>query len=348
MAGAAAAVLVVALTVAAPPGSAAAAAPAHAVRPPAVVLDTDMDFDDTAALAYLVQADRLGWIDLRAVTVETTGIAYPGNGLSHARCLLDKLGSASVPVSDGTGTSTNNFPDFARTLLDGIVESGVRTASDAPCPAVPSEGHAAALLDSTIRDTPGDVTLITLGTLTNVADALTDDPGLSSRIGQVFVEGGQLDWSQFGTSFFDAHDYNLWADPESAQTVLRAMPGRVFMSGGQASAFVPLTEAFRQQLAAQAGTPALDSVLTMINSPLLVGAEAENGGGAFWWDPLAAVAATVNHVETFAPYRVTVVQDGDNAGRIAEDPQQGTLVHYGTYADADLFHQVFLDTLAAT
>jgi purine nucleosidase len=74
------------------------------------VVDTDMDFDDTAALAYLAQADKLELIDLRAVGVEISGVAFAGNGLSHARCLLDRLGLPQVPVSDGDRTRTNNVP----------------------------------------------------------------------------------------------------------------------------------------------------------------------------------------------------------------------------------------------
>src|SRR3954470_23823925 len=82
-----------------------ALAPAAALaRGPAVIVDTDMDFDDTAALAYLGQADRLGMIDLRAVTVEISGVGLKGNGLAHARCELRKVGMPLVPVTDGDRT----------------------------------------------------------------------------------------------------------------------------------------------------------------------------------------------------------------------------------------------------
>src|SRR3954463_11216303 len=88
---------------------------------PAVIVDTDMDFDDAAALAYLAQADRLGMIDLRAVAVAGDGIAFPGAGLGHARCLLAKLGMADIPSSDGIDTRENNFSEFYLGLLDVVV-----------------------------------------------------------------------------------------------------------------------------------------------------------------------------------------------------------------------------------
>jgi inosine-uridine nucleoside N-ribohydrolase len=310
-----------------------------------------MDFDDTAALAYLAEADRLGLIDLRAVTVEISGVALTGNGLSHAHCLLDKLGLPAVPVTDGDRTRTNNFPGFARALLDGIVESGVRSAPDTPCAVVPTEGRAADLLASAIRSAPGEVTLVTLGPLTNVAEALTQDPAIAAKIGRVFLIGGTLDWTVFPTSGIDTHDYNLWVDTPAAQTVLDTLSSRVFMTSHEATKAVPLTETFRQRLAADRTTPAADSVYTMASNPLLVGAEADNQGPnsqgiAFWWDPLDAVAATFGGVIRYQPTRVSVIQSGDNEGRLLAD-EDGPLVHYGSSARTDEFEQTFLDILNA-
>jgi purine nucleosidase len=341
---------VLALTAAALPSRPAFAAPGN-TAPPAVVVDTDMDFDDTAALAYLAEADKLGLIDLRAVTVEISGVAFAGNGLSHARCLLDKVGLPNIRVSDGDRVRNNNFPPFARTLLDGIVESGVRSTPGMPCPAMPTEGHAADLLASAIRSAPGEVTLVTLGPLTNVAEALTADPTLADKIGRVFLIGGTLDWSIVPTSGLDTHDYNLWVDAPAAQTVLDDLSARVFMTSHEATAFVPLTEAFRQRLAADRGTPAADTVYTMASNPVLVGAEVDNQGPnsqgiAYWWDPLDAVAATFGGIVSHQPTRVRVIQNGQYEGFLVADPA-GPLVHYGTSARTDRFEQTFLDLLNA-
>jgi purine nucleosidase len=329
----------------------ASAATAREAAVPAVVVDTDMDFDDTAALAYLAEADKLGLIDLRAVTVEISGVAFAGNGLSHARCLLDKVGLSDVPVSDGDRTRSNNFPAFARVLLDGIVESGVRSVPGTPCPAVATEGHAADLLASAIRSAPGEVTLITLGPLTNVAEALTQDPTLASRIGRVFLMGGTLDWSAFPSTGLDVHDYNLWVDAPAAQAVLDTLPAHVSMTGHEATKFVPLTERFRQRLAADRTTPAAGTVYTMASNPLLVGAEADNQGPnsqgiAYWWDVLDAVSATFGGVVSHHPTRVGIIQSGQYEGRLLVD-DGGPLVHYGSSARTDRFEQTFLDLLNA-
>jgi purine nucleosidase len=158
-----------------------AAAVASPVRTPAVIVDSDVDFDDTAALAYLAEVDRIGLIDLRAVTVSNAGIAFPGNGLSHARCLLAKVGMSGVPTSDGDRVRTNNFPDFVRVLLDGVVERAVQPDHATPCPAVATEGHATSLLIDSIRASKRAVTLITLGPVTNVAQMLERTPTIAAR-----------------------------------------------------------------------------------------------------------------------------------------------------------------------
>lgn len=118
------------------------------------------------------------------------------------------------------------------------------------------------------------------------------------------------------------------------------------MTSGDATRFAPLTEAFRQRLAADRTTPAADTVFAMASHPILVAAEAENQGGAFWWDPLDAMAATFGGIVTYQPKRVSVVQQGADEGRIVINAD-GTLVHYGTSASTDRFEQTFLDILNA-
>ena len=328
----------------APASSHARASAATKPAPMPVVVDTDMTFDDVAALAYLGQAHRLGLVDLRAVAVETSGMALPGNGLSQARCLLDKLGLPDVPVADGSAVTPNNWPEWARMLLDGIVEAGVRSDPAVPCTPLPTNGGAVRLLNSAIRSSPHAVTLITLGPLSNVAEALARDPRLAARIKRVHFMGLQLDWSRFGNEIFDAHDYNIWADPPAAQAVLEQLHGRIFVTSQEASFFVPLTTAFRERLATEGTTPAATSVHTIVSHPLLVPSEAENDGGGYWWDPLAAVAATVRGVVRYESRRVRVVQSGANEGRTFVD-QTGALVHYGMSADSEAFQEVFLDVL---
>jgi inosine-uridine nucleoside N-ribohydrolase len=298
-----------------------------------------MDFVDAAALAYLVQADRLGMIELLAITVAGDGIAFPGAGLGHARCLLGKLGMPHVPTSDGVDTRDNNLPKFYLELLDGIVDKAVRLAPELPCPDASIEGRAPQLIGDAIRAAGRPVTVITLGPLTNLAEALALDPGIAPGIERVIVEGGDIT-ARPPEHPDDTHDYNLWVNAGAAQAVLDALRARVWMSGSSATQHVPLTAAFRLRLADDRATNAAELVYSIASDPVIMTGEQ---GAAYWWDPLAAVAATVGGVERFQTLRIRVLQTGDE-GRTVVDPN-ATLVHFGASADADRFHSVFLAVL---
>src|SRR6185369_8407803 len=99
-----------------------------------LLYDSDVDFDDTATLAYLAQAHKEGRIDLRAVTVTNNGGGLPGQGLLHARCQLARFGLPQIPVADGSNEGTNPFPPFVRGIIDIIISSALADCTLAPQP----------------------------------------------------------------------------------------------------------------------------------------------------------------------------------------------------------------------
>jgi purine nucleosidase len=84
---------------------------------------------------------------------------------------------------------------------------------------VPAEGAAAQVLVDEIRTRPGDVTLVTLGPLTNVAAALELAPEIATQLRSLVVMGGTSDHRGNITA---AAEYNVWADPEAAAIVFES------------------------------------------------------------------------------------------------------------------------------
>src|ERR1044072_1002197 len=82
------------------------AAPAHADPregnrdAPLFIIDTDMDNDDAAAIAYMCQKHLLGDIRLLGVTITNNGVGLPGKAIKHVRCLLEQCGLPGLPVAD--------------------------------------------------------------------------------------------------------------------------------------------------------------------------------------------------------------------------------------------------------
>jgi purine nucleosidase len=307
-----------------------------------VVVDADMSFDDAATLAYLAQADRRGLIDLDAVTVSLSGAGYTGRGLSHARCLVRKHGLRGVPVSDGDTLGANPLPEAIRSYVDRVVHNAAALGDSVACPDVPTQGRAARLLSAP----RGRFTLIALGPLTNVAQALARDRSLARRIDRVFIMGAGTTHGNLccgaGDGIDHGQEFNFWADPAAAQKVFTALSGKISLTALNATDFVPITFEFADRLAADNTTVATATVVTILADPDV--REFMRQGLMYWWDPLNAAAAITGRFVTYEPIRLSVVQSGAEAGRTVVDPR-GARVDLGVAADAQAFEDHFLAML---
>jgi purine nucleosidase len=70
-----------------------------------------------------------------------------------------------------------------------------------------------------VRAAPGEVTIVALGPLTNIARAIAREPALAEMVGQIVIMGGTL--SGVG-NVTPAADFNIYCDPESARAVFRS------------------------------------------------------------------------------------------------------------------------------
>jgi len=176
----------------------------HAAPIP-VILDTDIgdDIDDTWALAMLLGMPQL---DLKLVVTDY------GNTPERTRLvakILQRAGRADIPI--GTGLKTGNDPltqkhwvgDFDLDTYPGkIHEDGV-----------------AALID-TIRAQPGMITLITIGPVPNIKEALRRDPGIAAKA-RIVCTGGRI-YKGFENGGKPLGDWNVRADATSWQAMVAA------------------------------------------------------------------------------------------------------------------------------
>ncbi len=313
-----------------------------------VIVDTDMDFDDTAAISYLCREHKLGHLALKAVTVTNSGAAYPGQGIKHARCLLEQCGLPDVMVADGSPTAVNEFPKDLRDSVDKTLSSVFASCSQS---AMSSPLNAAELLSQIISMSPEKVTLVVTGPVSNVATALKENPRLKNNIDHVYMMGGAVAvpgnlCCGAPTSFDNSQEFNVWVDPPAASFVLSALEANtVSLVPLNATNSVPMTAEFATKLQAQARTQEAKIVAAITKDGEVTPGIA--GGFLYWWDPLAAVAVLHPEVVTYEPMRVTVVQSGANAGQTKKD-DGGPAVRVGTKADKTRFEAIFLDTLDST
>lgn len=312
---------------------------------PAVILDMDADYDDIAALAYLCQEHKLGRVELKAVTVTAAGAGKPGNAIKHARCVLEACGLPTIPVADSTATGKNKFPDAFQsdvaTTLDAILSTC--TQSEAP-----SAKSAPALINDVAAEA-GKITVIMSGPVTNLSLALKEPGGdtLKASIEGVFIMGGAVHVGGnlccgAEAGFSGAQEFNIWADPDAAETIFQTLGEAVRLVPLDATQFVPVTPAYVDRIMGDHQTKEADLVAAIATSPSMT-ASVESGD-MFWWDPLTAVAAVHPGLVKFTTEGVSVLQEGMDAGQ-TKPAAAGAKVQVGLDADQAGFEERFLDTL---
>jgi purine nucleosidase len=175
-------------------------------------IDTDPGVDDAIALLM-----SLGHPDVEVVAV--AGVA--GNvGLDlvmrNLPAVLDAAGAPDIPIHAGCdrallGDQRDAAGFHGSNGLGGIeVPRSARRIAD---------GHASVTLARMARERPGELTLLALGPLTNVAVALALEPALPRLLRRTVVMGGTIRGQGNVTA---AAEFNAWADPEAARRVFAA------------------------------------------------------------------------------------------------------------------------------
>lgn len=312
-------------------GSVTPATPAHAAMP--VIVDTDMASDDIMALCYLLEDPG---ISVLAITVEGTGEAHGLAGARNALRLMRLLGiHRHIPVAYGPPDPVAGFRSFPpgwRAAADGMYNLRVPAWTGPQ----PSES-AVQLLATTIRRSARPVELITLGPLTNVALALQSDAGLASKIAMIYAMAGAVRVAG-NEPIHQRAEWNAYIDAVAASRVLRSGVPMTFVPL-DASDSVPVTSMFRAVASAHAYAAALRVLATMLADPYYL------QSAVYFWDPLAAVAATDRRVVRLQTARLAVdTSDGPDMGITRASPA-GSPVRLAVSASAAAFARQFLGTL---
>ena len=321
--------LVVLLLVVGPPA-------AQEDGPMPVIIDTDMAVDDWMAILYLLQHPD---VNVLAVTVSGTGEAHCEPGIRNAMNLLALAGNPEIPLACGRETpllGTNVFPTAWRTGVDAMM--GIDLPQN---PNPPLETGAVDLLRQTISESPEDVTLVTLGPVTTIAELLQADPALTERIAMIYVMGGAVDVP--GNVFQNGNttaEWNIFVDPlAAAQMVESGVPVTFIPLDATNSA--PLTMQFYDRLNEDRTTAEAEFVFQAVSSQI---GFAESGMWYFW-DPMAAAVATDESLVTLEDRTVVVVtEEGPEFGRV-QATDDGYPVRVAVNADGARFEQLFLNVL---
>lgn len=190
-----------------------------------VYLDCDTGIDDALALGYLLASPAANLVGVGSVH----GNVRAQTGADNTVALLDAMGRTDIPVAVGaTDPLAGSFAGGAPRVHgdDGI--GGTRGDLDgtdsAQVPAVPevaevTDGDAVDLLLRLSREHSGELHILAIGPVTNLAVALERDPGIVDRVAGVTVMGGA---AMVAGNMAPLTEANIGHDPEAAQRVVEA------------------------------------------------------------------------------------------------------------------------------
>lgn len=176
-----------------------------------LLIDCDTGIDDALAILYAAGNGA----DVRACTVTHGNVPVP-LGARNTRTVLDVAGLGHVPVYEGAAQPMAQ-PLMTAELVhgqDGLGDAGITPSTH------PITGDLAAVeIVRLAREMPGELILVAIGPLTNVAIALLLEPRLPTLVQRVVVMGGVVGAPGNASETGEA---NIWHDPEAASLVVAA------------------------------------------------------------------------------------------------------------------------------
>jgi purine nucleosidase len=257
------------------------------------ILDTDIgtDVDDCLALALILGSPEFA---LEGVTCVYGDVELRGR---MVRKLLALRGRTEVPIRLGTRAPLLGLREIHWMGHEG---KGLLDAADEEVTF--SSEHAADFIARTVMDNPGQIHLLAIGPLTNVALAMAKEPRLAANLAHLTIMGGVLRGPD--SLGLPVAEHNIVCDPEAAQIVF---------TSGAAMTLVPLDVTTRCSIRGEhvarlraMGNAFHDAVAEQIERY----PRYETRGATYLHDPLAAAVAIEPGLVETIPLHVAVETQG--------------------------------------
>jgi len=184
-----------------------------------VIVDCDPGIDDSVAILFAIGS---GALEVVAITTVSGNLTADRCALNACK-ILELIGADHIPVAAGMQTPlVRPYPkDPFSHGDDGLGNLGL------PSPKLKLDPRFAPdLLTATVTAHSGDITILAIGPLTNIALAVMRDPDLPKKVSELIVIGGAYGFNDAGstraTGDNPVSEWNVYVDPEAAKIVFEA------------------------------------------------------------------------------------------------------------------------------
>jgi len=265
-----------------------------------IIIDTDPGIDDAMAILLALQSPEVDVIGLTTIygNVRTT------LATTNALHLLEVAGREDIPVAEGSHTSIKEVPKL-RTAAFAHGSDGLGETNIDPPKGKPIAQSASGFLVEKANKFPGEVTVVALGPLTNIALAIKSNPDFPQKIRQIIILGGAF---SVNGNVNPATEANIFGDPEAADIVFTC-GADIIAIGINITHQVVLTDKDVEDLASSSGKYA-KYICNILKFYFDYHHEAYNICGAYLHDPTVMFAAIDPSLMTYAEGVVRVQADG--------------------------------------
>ncbi|WJE16407.1 nucleoside hydrolase [Halobacillus sp. ACCC02827] len=180
-----------------------------------VIIDTDTAGDDTIAILTALHN-----FQVEGVTITGGNVDFDQEVENALYTIEVSGGGRYVPVYKGCERPLlMNGEAGHRTVEDVHGEDGMGGAHFPKAEQRPEEGHAVDFIIERVKRSPGEIELLAIAPLTNIALAIKKDPSIIKAIPHLYIMGGTN--NSLG-NITAAAEYNFWVDPEAARIVLHS------------------------------------------------------------------------------------------------------------------------------
>jgi purine nucleosidase len=211
-----------------------------------VIFDTDPGIDDAMALLLILRSPALELLGVTTVLGNADIDTVTRNAL-----YLKQRFAIAAPVAKGADKPLARPRTDSPAHIhgrDGLGNISIPEKIDL----APDPRPAWKFIADTVRAHPGEVTLIAVGRMTNLALALQNDPGIAPLVKAVSIMGGAFGVNGHSGNVSPVAEANIIGDPEAADIVLTA-PWKVTVIGLDVTHETIMTTAYLGRLREEAG-----------------------------------------------------------------------------------------------